>query len=53
MATANKLARIYYKMVTEKVEFKPLDLKDYQSKYKQAKIAYLERKLELLKNQAA
>jgi transposase len=53
VATANKLARIYYKMVTEKVEFQPLDLKDYQSKYKQAKIAYLERKLELLKNQAA
>jgi len=53
VATANKLARIYYKMVTEKVEFKPLDLQDYQSKYKQAKIAYLERKLELLKNQAA
>jgi len=53
VATANKLARIYYKMVTEKVEFKPLDLHDYQSKYKQAKIAYLERKLELLKNQAA
>jgi transposase len=53
VATANKLARIYYKMVTEKVEFQPLDLKDYQSKYKQAKISYLERKLELLKNQAA
>jgi transposase len=51
VATANKLARIYYKMVTQKIEFKPLDLKQYQSQYTQAKISYLERKLQLLKNQ--
>jgi len=53
VATANKMARIYYKMVTEKLEFTPLDLEKYQSQYKQAKILYLERKLQLLKNQAA
>ena len=53
VATANKMARIYYKMVTQKVAFQPLDLKQYQSQYNQAKIAYLERKLQLLKNQAA
>lgn len=53
VATANKLARIYYKMVTEKVEFKPLDLNQYRSQYNQNKISYLERKLQLLKNQAA
>lgn len=53
VATANKMARIYYKMVTQKVEFTPIDLKQYQSEYNQAKISYLERKLQLLKDQAA
>jgi len=53
VATANKMARIYYRMVTKKVEFVPLDLKQYQSQYQQAKISYLERKLQTLKNQAA
>ncbi len=53
VATANKMARIYYRMVTEKVEFVPLDLKQYKSQYQQAKISYLERKLQTLKNQAA
>lgn len=32
---------------------KPLDLEQYQQKYKQAKIAYLERKLSELKQQVA
>jgi transposase len=53
VATANKIATIYYKMVRYKEEFKPVDLEQYQQKYKQAKIAYYERKLNELKLTAA
>jgi transposase len=53
LATAAKIATIYYKMVRYKEEFKPLDLTEYQQKYKQAKIAYLERALQRLKQDAA
>lgn len=53
VATAAKLARIYYRMVRYKEEFRPVDLEEYQQKYKQAKIRYLERKLERLKCEAA
>lgn len=53
VATANKIATIYYKMVRFKEEFKPVDLQQYQEKYKKAKIAYLERKLQQLKQEAA
>jgi transposase len=53
VATAHKIATIYYKIVRYKEVFKPVDLKEYQEKYKKAKIAYLERKLEQLKNEAA
>jgi transposase len=52
IATANKLATIYYKMVRNKEEFKPIVLEEYQRKYKQAKIAYLERKLRQLQEVA-
>lgn len=34
VATANKIATIYYKMVRYKQEFNPVDLQEYQSKYK-------------------
>lgn len=53
IATANKIARIYYKMVRYKQEFNPVDLEVYQQKYKQAKITYLERKLSQLKKEVA
>jgi transposase len=53
IATANKLATIYYKIVRFKEEFKPMELQLYQQKYKQAKIAYLERKLSQLKKEVA
>lgn len=53
VATASKIATIYYKMVKNKVEFNPLDLKEYQQKYKLAKITYLERKLNELKKDVA
>jgi len=53
IATANKIARIYYKMVRYRQEFNPIELAAYQQKYKQAKIAFLERKLAQLKRDAA
>jgi len=53
VATANKLATIYYKMVRFKQEFNPPDLQEYQQRYKRAKIAYLERKLVDLKSEVA
>lgn len=53
VATANKIATIYYKMVSEKVEFNPPDLTEYQQKRKNAKIAYLERALQSLKKDSA
>ena len=52
VATAHKIATIYYKMVSCKQEFNPVDLIAYQQKYKTAKIAYLERKLQQLKETA-
>ena len=52
VATANKIAAIYYKMLSLKKEFNPVDMVVYQQKYKTAKIAYLERKLQQLKNTA-
>jgi len=52
VATANKMATIYYKMVSKKVGFTPMDLERYREKRKNAKIAYLERKLESLKKQS-
>lgn len=53
VATARKLAIIYYKMVRFKQPFNPVDLQSYQEKYKAAKIAWLERKLHQLKGAAA
>ena len=53
VATARKLAIIYYKMVRYKENFTPVNLADYQEKYRTAKINYLERKLKKLKSQAA
>lgn len=53
VATANKLATIFYGMVSKQVEFSPVKLSDYQQQLKRTKIAYLERKLEELKKQTA
>jgi transposase len=52
VATARKLAIIYYRMVRYKQEFNPIDLKQYQEKNKAKKISYLERKLAQLKKAA-
>jgi len=53
LATAAKIATIYYKMVRYKEEFTPLDLEEYKEKHKLAKISYLERALKRLKGEAA
>ena len=53
IATTNKPATIYYMMVRYKEVFNPVNLQDYQQKYKRAKIAYLERKLFQLQQQVA
>lgn len=49
IATARKLAIIYYKMVRYKQAFNPLNADDYRDAYKSAKIAYLEKQLSKLK----
>ena len=53
VATARKLAIIYYRMTTLKESFKPLDNEEYKQKFQRAKIAYLERTLAKLKALAA
>ena len=53
VATANKLATIFYKMVINKEAFTAVDLAIYQAKHQLAKIAYYERKLKELKTGAA
>lgn len=53
VATANKIATIYYLMLTRKVEFNPINVKEYRKKHEQCKIEYLESKLAKLKEQIA
>lgn len=48
VATARKLAIIYYKMVANKEAFNPKALQDYQHKYKEHKINQLKKKLAML-----
>jgi transposase len=48
VATARKLAIIFYKMVANQQAFDPKALEEYQEKYKQMKINQLKRKLEQL-----
>jgi transposase len=49
VATARKLAIIYYKMVRNKQPFMPMDKDIYREKYRLAKIGYLEKQLSKLK----
>jgi len=49
VATARKLAVIYYNMVSKKEGFNPNQLLEYQEKYKQKKIRSLEKRLADLK----
>lgn len=48
VATARKLAIIFYKMVSGQQAFNPIALIEFQEKYKQKKISQLKRRLELL-----
>jgi len=48
VATARKLAIIFYKMVANQEAFNPIALENFQEKYKQKKINQLKRKLEIL-----
>jgi len=48
VATARKLAIIYYKMVANKEAFNPKALDDYRKKYNEKKINQLKKKLALL-----
>lgn len=48
VATARKLAIIYYKMVSNKEAFNPAAISDYQKKYKKKKISQLKKKIALL-----
>src|ERR1700733_7423620 len=49
VATARKLAIIYYKMVRYQQNFTPFNNEEYKSRFQRAKIAYLERTLVKLK----
>jgi transposase len=53
VATARKIAIIYYRMVRYKQPFTPFDYEAYKEKYRQTKIANLERALKRLKDLAA
>jgi transposase len=53
LATAGKIAGIYYELVRHKKEFIPIEPQEYKQKYNQAKIAYLQRKLDQLKKDIA
>jgi transposase len=53
VATARKLAIIYYKMVRYKQPFQPVDVEVYRHKNREAKIAWLKRKLHQLEKDAA
>ena len=52
VATARKLAEIYYLMMKSKQAFNPAELEKSQKKYKDNQIRYLERKIDKLKNSA-
>jgi transposase len=53
VATANKIAMIFYKMVTQQKDFTQVDLEAYRQKYSQAKMAFYKKKLLQLKTVAA
>lgn len=51
VATARKIAAIYYKMVTEKVDFNPKVLKNNSNKYLQNRLQYFEKMIIKTKTQ--
>jgi transposase len=53
VATARKLALIYYRMVRYKEAFKEVDMEAYKDKQRQAKISYLENRLAQLRKETS
>jgi transposase len=53
VATARKLALIYYKMVRYKEAFMAVDMETYKEKQRQAKIGYLEKRLAQLRGKTS
>jgi hypothetical protein len=43
VATARKIAVIFYEMIKNKTEFNPIDLQSYEEQYRQNKIKWLEK----------
>jgi transposase len=47
IATARKIAIIFYNMVSKQIDFTPIALEEYQEYYKAKKIKYLEKQLKI------
>ncbi len=44
MATAHLIARVYYRMLKYKVEYQPLNVEQYEQKYREQQVKYLQKK---------
>ncbi len=44
VATAHRIAGVYYRMLKYKVEYQPLSMEQYEAKYRQQQIKYLQKK---------
>jgi transposase len=44
VATAHLIARVYYRMLKDKVEYQPLSVEEYETRYRQQQVRYLQKK---------
>ncbi len=44
VATAHLIVRVYYRMFKDKIEYQPLSVEEYEAKYRQQQIKYLQKK---------
>jgi len=44
VATAHLIARVYYRMLKYKVEYQPLNVEQYEQKYREQQVKYLQKK---------
>jgi len=44
VATAHSIARVYYRMLKDKVEYQPLSAEEYETRYRQQRVRYLQKK---------
>jgi len=44
VATAHFMARVYYRMLKDKVEYQPLSAEEYETRYRQQQVRYLQKK---------